>query len=177
MAIHGLRESAGRPSRLSEHRNCTNAVCGPQVNGTKKPDDMTSSGALAALNPCPLNGKYVHSPRNTSLTRRTDCHPSLLQHLGTVRHYQRILHQFIEYYWSSRYRSCRRERLHSELWDRYHPERGAFEPIRRRVLRSFQCRSRLPCHGGERYTHLIDHPYALRIRPYLEGLQCMPSQA
>jgi chitinase len=32
--------------------NMPNAVCGPQVNGTAKPSDMST---LASLNPCPLN--------------------------------------------------------------------------------------------------------------------------
>jgi chitinase len=31
-----------------------NAICGPQVPGTQKPDNISISGALASLNPCPL---------------------------------------------------------------------------------------------------------------------------
>jgi chitinase len=34
----------------------SNAICGPQVNGTAKPANMST---LASLNPCPLNGKSV----------------------------------------------------------------------------------------------------------------------
>lgn len=36
-----------------------NAVCGPQVPGTQKPENISSPGALASLNICPLNGQSL----------------------------------------------------------------------------------------------------------------------
>ena len=44
-----------------------NAICGPQVAGTQKPDNMSTPGALASLNPCPLKGKLY--PREAVLSQ------------------------------------------------------------------------------------------------------------
>ena len=46
-----------------------NAICGPQVPGTHKPDNMSDTGALASLNPCPLNGQLY--PKKLTPTKRS----------------------------------------------------------------------------------------------------------
>lgn len=122
-----------------------NAICGPQVNGTRKPMDVDVD--LAQLNPCPLNGECFQIAQSVlyGLANRPR---SMLQQLGSMRQYRRILHGERLPIPRTRCHCTGWHKLHLQLRHGYHQGRSGGRTIHDRLFRRLCRRSLLPGLGA-----------------------------